>query len=803
MQLPDYLRKILICVLLLCLMSITFWIRIQGVEHLPAGHFTENDAFLYQWMGDKIAEQGALPPRDTHRWLPLGRDNGQLLPLYSYTIAYTHKALAWIFPTLTRYHIQLYITAICFTLGLGVLFLVLVRSQGLLFASIVSVLLATLPGSVERSAAGFGDRDAWCWMLGVLAVAVYLWKEQLPLNPSVKGVKGVAEKEGKGIRNWYRYLATALAGFIVFLGGLSWESFGLFVLIILCAELWKFCTTETESHLKEYLIWILMFVPGLYLLSPAYRSGYTYATHLAALTLAPPIAVFIMRALRYLLLKYYPPLRPHARKLAGGLTLLSFGIGIGYILLQSGTFENTAFIFRENRLMKAMTELVDPNFGYWPGRYGTVFMLGSLGLILGSLYIWKQNGIPLAIALTLFTATTFFRWPLSEAIGEGSCDTLFLISLGLTAITLAIACLRKETAKNELVTVIMLVWFVLWVALSRGAKRYDFFIGVPLAYGTAWLLWQLPSTLTQQFKKPQWIPATIAIAVLIPVLFWTPLGGHANSAVPSAAYWRKPLPGTGDIAQALNWIKTSLPQDTVIAANWSYGSRLNVFGGVKTITDQDTFLPHWIHLYYRHVYCAQDVREALEFLKTHGATHLMLREWGLIDRASTYSYIGSDENSDKRFGFTRLVQLGYKRLSKIEQTPFLYVEEPDITSPPDFITARLKEGGTARLPYVAFKGTKRHIYKTSIDDNPHGNVILYYDEKGGLEKAFYISNLGWQSLAVRLYFLGDFSDIFVPIYPTNGEDTAPLKIWEIHYPPDIETDDKYLAIEPTNEQAKK
>lgn len=124
-------------------------------------------------------------------------------------------------------------------------------------------------------------------MFGVLAVAVYLWKEQLPLNPSVKGVKGIAEKKSKGIRNWYRYLATVLAGFTIFLGGLSWESFGLFVLVILCAEIWKFCTTETESHLKEYLIWMLMFIPGLYLISPAYRSGYTYATHLAALTLAP------------------------------------------------------------------------------------------------------------------------------------------------------------------------------------------------------------------------------------------------------------------------------------------------------------------------------------------------------------------------------------------------------------------------------------------------------------------------------------------------------------------------------------
>jgi hypothetical protein len=104
-------------------MFLTFGIRIQGVEYLPAGHFTENDAFLYQWMAEKIAENDTLPPRDTHRWLPLGRDNGQLLPLYSYAIAYTHKTLVWLFPALTRYHIQLYITTICFSLGLGVILL--------------------------------------------------------------------------------------------------------------------------------------------------------------------------------------------------------------------------------------------------------------------------------------------------------------------------------------------------------------------------------------------------------------------------------------------------------------------------------------------------------------------------------------------------------------------------------------------------------------------------------------------------------------------------------------------------------
>jgi len=778
MQLPFYLRQIIVGVLLLSILFFTFWIRIQGAERLPAGQFTENDAYLYHWQAGIIAEQGGLLARDMSRWLPIGRDNGQLLPLYAYALAYTHKAFPW----LSLYQIQLYASVLCFTLGLGVLLLFFTRCYGIFFAAIVGVLLATLPGSVERSAIGFGDRDAWCWMLGTLAVTSYLWREQI--EPG-----------------WRRYLVTALSGFIVFLGGMSWEAFGIFVLIILSMEIWKFCTTDTEQHLKEYFLWILMFVPWLYFISPAYRSGYGFSTHLSALMLAPVLVIFALRGLRYLLLEYIEPVRPHARKLAWGLTLLGIAVGASYLFYQAGAFETTVFAFRESRLMKDMTELADPYFRYWTGRYGTVFLLGSLGIIVPTLHLWKWHGLPLTFALSLLVGTTFFRWQLSAWIGEGRGDTLFLISLGVAAFSLAIACFRKRTdPQEERIWLVMLAWFLVWVALSRGGKRYDFFIGIPLAYGAAWLLWQLPVSVMQHLSapvKPRWVTACFTLAVLIWVLFWHPLGGHATRATAAAAKWRKPVPGhQTPLAQTLHWMKTTRLEDAVVAANWSYGSRLNVLGGVKTITDQDTFIPHWIHLYYRHVYCAQSAREALSFLKTHGATHLMLTEWGLISKAWRYSYIGSDADSDRRFGFTRLISLSDKRLSGIKDTPFLHIEAPDITSPPHFLTAHRKNGEIARLPYVAFQGTQRHTSKTPSNENLHGGVLLYYDENQNLEKAYYISTIGWQSLAVRLYFLGDLPDIFVPIYPTNGGDISPVKVWKIHYPPDIETDDKYLAAEP-------
>ena len=298
------LQHISTSVILFGILCLTFYIRIQGVEHIATERFTAYNAFLFSGQVEKIAEIGSLAARDMHRWLPLGRDNTQLLSLYPYAIAYTHKAIAWAFPKLTRYHIQCYAAPVCFALGLGILFLFLKRHHGTLFATIVSVLLATLPGSIDRSAAGFGDRDAWCWMLGTLSVTCYLYKEQM----------------ARGYRRW---IATALAGFTVFLGGMSWEGFVFFGLMIVAIELYKFCTTDTEARLKEYLLYLLMFVPWLYLIHPAYHSGYGFSTHVAALMLLPPVAIFALRSTRYLLLKYIESLRPHAQKLAFGFTLLA------------------------------------------------------------------------------------------------------------------------------------------------------------------------------------------------------------------------------------------------------------------------------------------------------------------------------------------------------------------------------------------------------------------------------------------------------------------------------------------------
>ena len=811
---------------LLCILVIAFWIRIQGVQRIPEGQFTANDAYLYYWNAKQITEHGYLPATDKHRWVPHGRDEKQTLHFYAYALVYTHKIINLFFYKVSLYDIQLYAPPVCFTLGLGFLALFLYHTAGGLFAFIVTLLLATLPGSVDRSAAGFSDRDAWCWMFGTLAVVSYLWKEQIPLTSLVKG-GCVPDNEDKGdsisvkrkriIENWRRYIATLLSGCIVFLGGLSWEGFGVFLLVILFTELWKFCTTDTEQHLLEYIIWVAMFVPGLYLTSPAYQSGVGFATHLKALVLGTPLIVLGLRTIRYILIQFSTTLRPHARTIARLITLVAITTAGGYVFLQLDTFATTTVPFSENRLMQQTSELHNPSFTYWVSRYGGVFVIGSIGLIGTCCYLWKWHGLTLAAGLALFASTIFLRGPLSEVIGDETCDALFVAAFSLALIGTAFVSTQKKISKNEYAVIATILWFLLWVGLSKRAMRYDFFIGMPLAIGTAALLVRSPTSgkpvhLSGKNLHPKIITAGFAIGMLVILLFWTPAGGYAKRAI-HAASERPPLPGNNNLAQAYTWMKKELNADTtVMAANWGYGSQLNVLGDVKTIIDQDHFIQHWIYLYYRHVYCAQSEQEALEFLKTHQATHLMITASDLTISSGGISYVGSDADFDRHFDFYALNTMPtapgtqYALAPKKYQRPIRFMPQTTLeaidirgTEIENLsVTARFKTGNTSHIPYVAYVGSQR-ITPTEKTDTENGGLLLIFNAQKKLIYSYYLPNIGWNSLAIKLFIRGEHTETFKNVYTATPEgiDMPPeIKVWEIHYPSDTHTNPKYLATEP-------
>ena len=599
-------------VLIVSILCLAAFIRLQGVTNIPSGQLTGSDGYFYYWQAQLIAEHGQLPERDMNRWLPIGRDLGQTLNLYSYVLAYAHKAVAWIFPTLTLYHVTLYMPVVCFCIGLGILCLFFHRVFGLLFSSIVGVLLATLPGAIDRSTAGFGDRDSWCLMLGILAITTYLTSLQ-------------SHHPRK------RLLWTFVSGFVMFLGGISWEGFGIFLSIILCVEIWRFLASETEEGLGLYLLWVCAFVPLLYLASPAYRSGQGFSTHIAALMLVPPLTLLGIRFVRYLLITKTPfakKFRPHARTLALGLTFASVVLALGYILIHHNTFADTTVPFSQNTLMRSIEELRSPSLIYWMNHYGSIFILGSLGVVMLVFRFWKIQGLVLALPLVLFTGTTFYRNVLDSFFGASVGNLLFGIAIATSISGFLLLSWRQQgTRENEFIYIAFAVWSLFWVALTRDAERFNFFVGVSIAFFTADLILFLTTFYAAKVKRrlPQLLLKTVIPALMLTlILFCVPVGGHANRAISTAIKSRRATPGRGSLAQAFAWMKNNLPSTAVVAAHWNYGNQLNVLAGVKTVVDQDHYMPHWIDLYRQHVNFAKTEREALEFLKSHTATHLML-----------------------------------------------------------------------------------------------------------------------------------------------------------------------------------
>ena len=350
-----------------------------------------------------------------------------------------------------------------------------------------------------------------------------------------------------------------------------------------------------------------------------------------------------------------------------------------------------------------------------------------------------------------------------------------------------------------------------WVALSRDTLRYDFFIGPALAFFTAIFIEFLSIILIKKLKDSEYITDKvknqvpfillkigITLLLLTPLLFCTP-AAHTKRTMYVAKHMRLPIPGDTPIEKAFRWMKSELSNNAVVAASWIYGSQLNVLGRVKTIIDQDHFIQHWIYLYNRYVFCSYNDSEALEFLKTHTSTHIMLTKSDILS-SDIHAFVSNQINPEKFKPIllqikVNKVNTSQRLVTSKHNIPFKYIDVPDRNKTSDFLTARLNDGQDTTLPFVALYGKQRIISPTQ-SENRLGGVVLYFDNDRNLVKAYYIAAAGWNSLAIRLYFFGHLPNIFIPIYPTDKNTTADVMIWEIRYPPNIKTNLKFLALQP-------
>jgi len=287
--------------------------------------------------------------------------------------------------------------------------------------------------------------------------------------------------------------------------------------------------------------------------------------------------------------------------------------------------------------------------------------------------------------------------------------------------------------------------------------------------------------------------------------------------------------------ESLDWMKDNLPQDAVIAAEWDYGSHINVLANRATIIDEDHYIPYWIYLFSRHVLCAQTEMEALEFLKTRGTTHLVIGG-GDIQKFHKHSYLGADEKLDRHVVPVFLAQISEK--DNPPEVHFLLTGHPNVdieidgktyapyewypkrivlnVKPnPDDNTKELEIEKANIVVSAERKEFELSLEKLSLQGKeiiiesgsfPGGLIVsqIESEQKEDVKKwwAVYLPEVGYNALAIKLYLREIESPHFKLVYSSpNQEDNRinPLphgvKVWEIIYPPDLEPNPAYLETE--------
>ncbi len=346
------------------------------------------------------------------------------------------------------------------------------------------------------------------------------------------------------------------------------------------------------------------------------------------------------------------------------------------------------------------------------------------------------------------------------------------------------------------------------------------------------------------------------LRVFIPVFGWVvlllflicltsllpPIGGYVQLSIKAASEFGPVSPLSW--RTALDWMRGNLPSSSVVAAEWTFGSHINALSHKATVVDEDHFIPYWIYLMDRHVFLAQTEVEALQFLKTHGATHIVLTERDFFQLPAT-SYLGSNEYFDRRFNMVHLAasegtdsgtrlhlvpdhQLGvglsldWKKHSPLHwlQSIELELTEPLTKLPSDdrnlqksprqsdssfpeiknaWVTAQIA-GGTIRLHPSKLYFMGREII---AEGNAFpGGVVVFLDPTAKDEShltAIYLPDVGYNALVTQLYLLNKPSPFFRRIYPADSQGIekqqqppSGAKIWEIHYPPDLSLNPDYL-----------
>jgi hypothetical protein len=323
--------------------------------------------------------------------------------------------------------------------------------------------------------------------------------------------------------------------------------------------------------------------------------------------------------------------------------------------------------------------------------------------------------------------------------------------------------------------------------------------------------------------------------------------GSAGGFVPSAytQQWQK----------AMKWVRDNTAQDAVFAHWWDYGYWIQSIGERATVLDGGNAIVYWDHLMGRHVLTGSDLGNALGFLYTHKATHLLIDSTD-IGKYGAYASIGGDENNDRASFIPTLLKDDQKVFETRNETVYVYPSgfglDQDIlwddngskkvfSSGGAFIagvfikieknTSQVKQPEIVIFDQITKSQTQvplRYLsYNNTLTDFGTGVdagimvVPRIIPQQGGqvsvdpMGSVLYFSKRTVHSFMARLFLFGEKNEAFELVHSEPhflienlrqqglsigdfayfGDILGPIRIWKIHYPDDIEENPEWIKKE--------
>jgi len=830
-----------------------YLIRIKPLAHLKditTGKFIPLalDPFIFLRYAQEIVTTGSLSAVDALRYVPFGYTQIGEFGVLTHVIAGLYKFLHFFNSSMTLDLAHVLYPPIFFCLSLIFFYLLVRRLFDFRVGLLATAFLVVLPSYLYRTLAGFSDKEslAMFLMFAVMYFYVRAWQEKTMKRALVfafiSGVlSGLMGLTWGGVSSLFLIFGGfALVGLV--LNIFSDKDFAVY-------SVWLVTTMLILKTFfgERYTLAILLLSVTSGLMFFAFLVG--VVRHIIQKKDPWKVKQKIHNKI---------PLGIFSALVSGvlGIFLVTVIEGFQSVFGKiSSVILNLLEPFGFTRWNLTVAESHQPYIADWIGQWGWMYMfLLLLGSVFVVYHLLKKTKIQLkgtigyALFILAFIFSRFRAGTILDGVNTFS-KTLYLGSLVLFILCGSILYWRSYRKDKELYQsvkyfnhnlIFLLLWFVVLTVAARGAIRllhvYSPVTTILVAYAIVCIF-----DLIRKIEKKHL--RIIGYFLLIFCLFMPTIQGsltnlHARVNNQAAATG----PSYGPQWQyAMQWVRENTDEDAVFAHWWDYGYWVQTGGQRATLTDGGNAGGYALNYFMgRHVITGQSEEEALEYLYARNATHLLMIS-DEIGKYPAFSSIGSDVDYD-RYGWIPTYQLDLSRTQE-RRDDILFVYTGGTALDEDivfngvllpkqqaaiggfFVPVVLQEDGQAVIgqptAIMVYNGQQYEVplncafvegkeYQFSDDGFDACLMIIPRingDQQESLGSALYISPKIRKTLFTQLFLFDTHSEAFEPIYTVNsnlqnhplmvynGRLIGPLKIWELHYPDNLEPSEWYYGNE--------